>query len=109
VSGGGALARSHSGDILSVTLDRPYATDEVFSIDITYHGSPSATAGAFEFTSYGGEDMIWSLSEPFGARTWWPCKDYSDDKPDSADIWNLDHGSGPSDCGLERHLARNGG
>jgi len=87
VTGGGALAYSHTGDILSVTLDRSYATDEVFSIDVTYGGSPSTSAGAFEFTSYGGEDMIWSLSEPFGARTWWPCKDYSDDKPDSADIW----------------------
>ena len=86
-TGGGGLAHSHSGDILSVTLDHAYATDEIFSIDITYHGTPSSTAGAFEFTSYGGEDMIWSLSEPFGARTWWPCKDYSDDKPDSADIW----------------------
>jgi aminopeptidase N len=87
VTGGDALAYSHSGDILSVTLDRSYSTGEVFSIDITYGGTPSTSAGAFEFTSYGGEDMIWSLSEPFGARTWWPCKDYPDDKPDSADIW----------------------
>jgi aminopeptidase N len=87
LTGGGALAHSHSGDILSVTLDRSYLTDEVFSIDITYAGTPSTSAGAFEFTTFGGQDMIWSLSEPFGARTWWPCKDYPDDKPDSADIW----------------------
>ena len=30
--------------------------------------------------------MIWSLSEPYAARTWWPCKDLPRDKADSADI-----------------------
>ena len=29
---------------------------------------------------------IWSLSEPYGARDWWPCKDHQLDKADSADI-----------------------
>jgi aminopeptidase N len=86
-TGGGSLAYTHSGDILSVTLDRSYASEEAFSIDITYSGTPSTSAGAFEFASFGGEDMIWSLSEPFGARTWWPCKDYPNDKADSVDIW----------------------
>ncbi|MCK4547392.1 MAG: T9SS type A sorting domain-containing protein [Candidatus Eisenbacteria sp.] len=86
-SGGSAAAFSHSDDILTVTLDRSYAAGETFILEITYHGTPSASAGAFAFASYGGEDMIWSLSEPFGARTWWPCKDYPLDKPDSADIW----------------------
>jgi hypothetical protein len=30
--------------------------------------------------------MIWTLSEPFGARDWWPCKDFNDDKADSLDM-----------------------
>ena len=29
---------------------------------------------------------IWSLSQPYGARDWWPCKDHQLDKADSADI-----------------------
>ncbi|MFH1314500.1 MAG: M1 family aminopeptidase [Candidatus Eisenbacteria bacterium] len=87
MTGGGSLAYTHINDILSVTLDRSYAASEIFSIEVTYHGTPSLSAGAFEFDTYGGEPMIWSLSEPFGARTWWPCKDYSHDKADSVDIW----------------------
>ncbi len=87
VGSGGALAYSHISDILTVTLEAPQDSGTSFYFDMTYHGIPSASAGAFEFDTYGGEDMIWSLSEPFGARTWWPCKDYSNDKPDSADIW----------------------
>jgi aminopeptidase N len=30
--------------------------------------------------------MIWTLSQPFGARAWWPCKDVPSDKADSVDI-----------------------
>jgi aminopeptidase N len=85
--GGSVVTYTHSGDILSVDLDRSYAVGETFTLDITYSGTPDASAGAFDFDSHGGNPMIWSLSEPFGARTWWPCKDYSDDKADSVDIW----------------------
>jgi aminopeptidase N len=87
VGSGGTLAYAHANDILTVTLDSSYGTGSSFYFDITYGGTPSTSAGAFEFDMYGGEDMIWSLSEPFGARTWWPCKDYPDDKADSVDIW----------------------
>ena len=30
--------------------------------------------------------MVSTLSEPYFARSWWPCKDYPDDKADSVDI-----------------------
>ena len=29
---------------------------------------------------------MYSLSEPYGARDWWPCKNTQSDKADSADI-----------------------
>jgi hypothetical protein len=86
-TGGGSLTYSHVSDILTVTLDRSYSTGEEFTFEITYGGTPSAAASAFEFDTFDGHDMIWSLSEPFGARSWWPCKDYSHDKADSVDIW----------------------
>jgi hypothetical protein len=86
-SGGFAVGSTQANNILTVTLDRSYATGETFVLEITYHGTPSASGGAFEFDSRSGEPMIWSLSEPFGARTWWPCKDYPLDKADSVDIW----------------------
>ena len=85
--GGVGVTYSHSGNILSVDLDQPYTAGQTFTLEITYSGTPDVSAGAFEFDSYGGNHMIWSLSEPFGARTWWPCKDYSHDKADSVDIW----------------------
>jgi hypothetical protein len=83
-SGGVPALYTHANDILTVTLDRAYATGEVFEIVVTYSGDPGG--GAFGWDSFGGQPMIWTLSEPYGARTWWPCKDYPYDKADSVDI-----------------------
>ena len=52
-----------------------------------YHGSPPSTGfGSFNFDEHLGIDHIWTLSEPYGARDWWPCKDDPSDKADSLDI-----------------------
>ncbi len=58
-----------------------------FSIEIFYGGTPIPSGfGSFNFDTYNGEDHIWTLSEPYGARDWWPCKDDPSDKADSMDI-----------------------
>ena len=58
-----------------------------FSIEVFYHGEPSPTGfGSFNFDTYANVDHIWTLSEPYGARDWWPCKDDPSDKADSVDI-----------------------
>lgn len=58
-----------------------------FTVQIFYHGSPSSTGfGSFNFDSYAEIPHVWTLSEPYGARDWWPCKDDPSDKADSVDI-----------------------
>src|SRR5690554_1705053 len=53
-------------------------------VDINYEGIPD-TGGYLSFTQsfHGMEPEIYTLSEPFGARDWWPCKQSMDDKLDS--------------------------
>ncbi|UCH84967.1 MAG: hypothetical protein JSW50_04560, partial [Candidatus Latescibacterota bacterium] len=80
------LAFSHVGDILTVTLPMTYTQGQLFTIEVYYNGTPSASYGSFGFDTDDGEYMIWSLSEPYGARSWWPCKDIPSDKADSVDI-----------------------
>jgi len=54
---------------------------------IVYHGTPRITGfGSFIFGTQGGTPWVWSLSQPYGARDWWPCKDHPMDKADSVDI-----------------------
>ena len=70
-----------------LTLDRWYHLGEAIAVDVWYGGHPVATGfGSFEFSSHSGVPWVYSLSEPFGARDWWPCKNDQYDKADSADI-----------------------
>ena len=70
-----------------ISLDRSYQSGEVLSIDVYYEGKPIATGfGSFEFASHASVPWVYSLSEPYGAKDWWPCKDDPGDKADSADI-----------------------
>ncbi len=80
-------AWTHVDDELTIDLAATYDTDEEFEITVVYHGHP-AQGGfmGFYFGSHDGTPVISTLSEPFMARTWWPCKDRPDDKADSVDI-----------------------
>ncbi len=51
---------------------------------VAYSGNPAGDA--FGWDNVGGQDLVWTLSEPYGARDWWPCKDLNADKADGADI-----------------------
>ncbi len=110
-SAGKITTYQHDGDMLNVDLDREYLQGESFAATIKYHGKPQASGfGAFAFDSYNGKPMIWSLSEPYGARNWWPCKDIPADKADSVDI----HATVPSSLivasnGNLRETAENNG
>jgi len=87
IGSSGILAFTHSNDMIEVTLDRPYTSGETFDVTIEYSGTPVGSGfGSFVFDTQDGQDAIWSLSEPFGAREWWPCKDIPSDKADSVDV-----------------------
>ncbi|MBK7369088.1 MAG: hypothetical protein IPJ04_14625 [Candidatus Eisenbacteria bacterium] len=84
-SAGVAATWSRAGSVLTLNLDRAYATGETFDVTITYHGNPTLY-GYFGFPTVNARQMIWSLSEAYGARSWWPCKDAPADKADSVDV-----------------------
>ncbi len=81
---GSSAGYSHTGNILSITLDRTYLTGEMVTVSVDYSGNPEGDG--FGWSSYGGEPLIWTLSEPYGARHWWPCNDLNTDKADSVDL-----------------------
>ncbi len=82
--GGAPATYTHANAILSVNLDRPYQAGEDAEIVVSYAGNPAGES--WGWNTQAGQPMIWTLSEAFGARTWWPCKDYPYDKADSVDI-----------------------
>lgn len=60
-----------------VTLDRVYNSGETFTVTIPYAGSAhqSLGFGSVFWDTQGGLPVVSSLSQPYFAATWWPCKD----------------------------------
>lgn len=76
---------------LIIYLEKNYSLKEEINIDISYEGTPDTSGGiggsfVFGKTPY-GQPIIWTLSQPYGAKDWWPCKDTPADKADSSDVW----------------------
>lgn len=58
------------------------------SLTISYSGNPvSSGFGSFEVNTHSGKPVLWTLSEPYGAKGWWPCKQDLIDKIDHIDVY----------------------
>ena len=67
------------GNVNAGTLD---------SVTLVYAGVPANTGfGSFIQDMHAGVPVAWSLSEAYGARDWWPCKNGLTDKADSIDVY----------------------
>lgn len=80
----GPLTHSRFANVVTVELGQAYNAGDEFQFVFYYHGQP-ITGGfqAFSFATRLTVPVMSSLSEPYFARTWWPCKDRMDDKADS--------------------------
>jgi aminopeptidase N len=87
VAGSVKLNTSHSDNKIYISLDKSYSINEVFTVIVYYQGKPASSGpGSFDFGKP-GSSLIASLSEPYGASDWWPCKNSVSDKVDSSDVW----------------------
>ncbi|WP_298898574.1 M1 family aminopeptidase [uncultured Psychroserpens sp.] len=85
---GNLLSYSHLGDELIITLPSTLSTGTLDSLTVSYSGNPEfAGLGSFEQNQHNGDPIIWTLSEPYGAKAWWPCKQDLIDKIDSIDVF----------------------
>jgi hypothetical protein len=89
---GTALKFERMGEKVFVSLESPKQPGESFDVRVFYHGYSTIPdrKGFIHTTQYPdgtGDNIIWSSSEPYEAKNWWPCKDNPSDKIDSADLW----------------------
>ncbi|MDP5027810.1 MAG: T9SS type A sorting domain-containing protein [Flavobacterium sp.] len=82
-----SLTFSQSNYELNINLPATLSTGNSATVEITYAGSPPQAEGGFTRSTHSGTPVIFTLSEPFGARDWWPCKQDLNDKIDSFDIY----------------------
>lgn len=82
------LSFTLSNDNLQIDLPNVIPMGTLDSLTIVYQGEPKNSGfGAFKTSTHNGVPVLWTLSEPYGAKTWWPCKQDLTDKIDSIDIF----------------------
>jgi aminopeptidase N len=78
----------HSNNKLRINLLMQMAKYSISLIEVYYHGKPPSSGfGAFTIEKHEDVPVLWTLSEPYGAMEWWPCKQSLADKIDSVDIF----------------------
>lgn len=74
--------------MLEVSLPFALAKGAIDSVSVFYQGVPYDSGfGTFIQSSHSGTPIVWTLSEPYGARDWWVCKQSLTDKIDSMDVY----------------------
>ena len=85
---GAALTYTHSNSLVTITFPAALASGTLDSVTVYYHGTPSSGGfGSFNQDIHAGVPVLWTLSEPYGAMDWWPCKQDLNDKIDSVDVY----------------------
>ena len=81
----GQVSFLHEQNKIKIPINNIIIQDNnYFSILIKYQGTPQdCGAGGFKFDEHLGVDHVWTLSEAYCARSWWPSKDDPSDKADS--------------------------
>ena len=87
LNGSDTVSFTHQNNMLSIPLTIPYQVDDIIDFTISYSIGPElyCNSCAFNWDIENGKDLIWTMSQPYDARHWWPCKDYPTDKIDSMD------------------------
>jgi aminopeptidase N len=73
-----------------ITIASALSVGNTFTAQIFYHGMPPSGAGFFNGVTHavtsGGTHMMYTVSDPWVARNWWPCKQSVNDKIDDVDM-----------------------
>lgn len=83
------LSFDHTNDqLLIISLGKSLSTGAFDTVTVDYEGVPPSNGfGSFEQGNHNGAPVIWTLSEPYGVRDWWPGKQDLVDKIDSMDVY----------------------
>ncbi|MCC6685317.1 MAG: M1 family metallopeptidase [Bacteroidia bacterium] len=80
---------SHQADhVLKIFLPSVSGAGSFDSVQVFFRGIPANTGlGSFSAAPHSSGDVVWTLSQPYGSREWWPNKMTLDDKADSLDVY----------------------
>ncbi len=78
----------NANDEVVITLPVTQTQNTLDSLTVFYNGSPQNSGfDSFQIDYHNGTPILGTLSEPYGAKDWWPCKQDLIDKIDSIDVY----------------------
>jgi len=82
---------SHSNKLITIQLPASIGAGTLDSLTVHYQGNPALnnTWQSFVFDAHNSKNpqpIAWTLSQPYGSKGWWPCKESLSDKIDSLDF-----------------------
>jgi len=80
----GIVTWKHENEFIEITFPTEFVLNTPYQVIIKYHGVPEGSFSAD--TSKAGSPVLWTLSEPYGAKLWWPCKQDLQDKIEKLDV-----------------------
>ena len=85
---GESLEFSQNEDVLTCIFKTSLVEGKLDSIKVVYSGVPESGILSISQDFHGNNDdpIIATLSEPYGAKDWWPCKQDLIDKIDSIEV-----------------------
>lgn len=86
----GVLATfNHNQAILYVNFGNTIPQGTTLELEVAYEGVPAVGIGfgSFMQDTHAGVPIVWTLSQPYGSKDWWPCQQTLGDKLDSIDIF----------------------
>jgi aminopeptidase N len=86
IAEGEPLAFTHANNQIVIQLPLELRKPEV-RFTVHYQGvPPQKDKRSFTTYTHNGVPVLWTLSQPYGALDWWPCKQSLNDKADSIKI-----------------------
>jgi aminopeptidase N len=75
-----SLPFTHNGaqDRVFITLPAPVLVGQQFTVRVFYNGTPAPNP--YRRGTHNGVPVLYTSSQPYNARKWWPCKDIPGDK-----------------------------
>lgn len=106
---GQLLPVTANGNVQTIQLPSALLQGAVFTAQVYYHGNPPAGGGFFNGVTQaitgGGSNLVYTVSDPYAAQNWWPCKQCIDDKIDSVEMLvTVPQGQVVGSNGVLRHI-----
>ena len=82
---------NRTSNAVIIPLSQSVQQGQEVSVQVFYKGTPPNNGGFSGMSNASspswGNQATWSLSQPFAAYEWWPCKQVLTDKADSSEVW----------------------